>query len=206
MERHQSNLQRHPVQVLVATPGRLLDLLRNRALSLDTVRHVVLDEADVMLDLGFSHDVEEIMARLPGQARGVDEEDTPDGRRRGRAPISSQAAPSRNPSMPADARPPQTLLFSATVPDWLTRLSATYLRDPVSLVTAPGGAAGLEKLTHEAMAVVPAARAEVLSDLLSIRSPARTLVFCATKREVEAIAAASQAGVYTALLFGALAK
>ena len=60
-------------------------------------------------------------------------------------------------------------------------------------MVAPEGANGLEKLTHEAMAVVPAARADVLSDILSIRNPARTLVFCATKREVESIAAASQA-------------
>ena len=80
----------------------MLDLIRNRALSLDTVRHVVLDEADVMLDLGFSHDVEDIMARMPGRPRSQrDEEGEDDGestQRRGRSPISSKAAPSRNPN------------------------------------------------------------------------------------------------------------
>ncbi len=53
------------VDVLVATPGRLLDLMNNRAVKLDTVTHFVLDEADRMLDMGFIHDVRKIVAALP---------------------------------------------------------------------------------------------------------------------------------------------
>lgn len=53
------------VDVVVGTPGRLLDLYGRRVLRLDQVRTVVLDEADEMLDLGFLPDVERIIAALP---------------------------------------------------------------------------------------------------------------------------------------------
>nr|WP_114967070.1 DEAD/DEAH box helicase [Alkalilacustris brevis] len=51
--------------ILVATPGRLLDLLERRALSLGNTRHLVLDEADQMLDLGFIHALRKIARLLP---------------------------------------------------------------------------------------------------------------------------------------------
>ncbi|MBB3649983.1 ATP-dependent RNA helicase RhlE [Rhizobium sp. BK619] len=51
--------------VLVATPGRLLDLINRRAISLTTVRYLVLDEADQMLDLGFVHDLRKIAKMVP---------------------------------------------------------------------------------------------------------------------------------------------
>ncbi len=53
------------VDVLVATPGRLLDLVKGNALRLDSVESLVLDEADRMLDMGFIHDIRKIVAKLP---------------------------------------------------------------------------------------------------------------------------------------------
>jgi ATP-dependent RNA helicase RhlE len=53
------------VDVLVATPGRLLDLAKSRAILLDKVEVFVLDEADRMLDMGFIHDIRKIVAKLP---------------------------------------------------------------------------------------------------------------------------------------------
>jgi ATP-dependent RNA helicase RhlE len=53
------------VDVLVATPGRLIDLVRSNALRLDRVEVLVLDEADRMLDMGFIHDIRAIVAKLP---------------------------------------------------------------------------------------------------------------------------------------------
>ena len=53
------------VDVLVATPGRLLDLVQNNALRLNHVEALVLDEADRMLDMGFIHDVRKIVAKVP---------------------------------------------------------------------------------------------------------------------------------------------
>jgi ATP-dependent RNA helicase RhlE len=55
------------VDVLVATPGRLLDLLQSRAVQLDRVDILVLDEADRMLDMGFIHDIRRIVAKLPAK-------------------------------------------------------------------------------------------------------------------------------------------
>jgi superfamily II DNA/RNA helicase len=52
-------------EVLVATPGRLLDLVHQRALSLNQIEVLVLDEADRMLDMGFIHDIRKIVAMLP---------------------------------------------------------------------------------------------------------------------------------------------
>ncbi|MFH1126967.1 MAG: DEAD/DEAH box helicase [archaeon] len=53
------------VDILVATPGRLLDLMNQRKLTLDKIEFFVLDEADRMLDMGFIHDITKIIRRLP---------------------------------------------------------------------------------------------------------------------------------------------
>jgi ATP-dependent RNA helicase RhlE len=53
--------------VLVATPGRLLDLVQSNALRLGEVEFLVLDEADRMLDMGFIHDIRKIVAKLPAR-------------------------------------------------------------------------------------------------------------------------------------------
>ena len=55
------------VDILVATPGRLLDLVKSNALRLDSVEYFVLDEADRMLDMGFIQDIRKIIAKLPAQ-------------------------------------------------------------------------------------------------------------------------------------------
>ena len=55
------------VDVLVATPGRLLDLVQSNALRLGAVEFLVLDEADRMLDMGFIHDIRKIVAKLPSR-------------------------------------------------------------------------------------------------------------------------------------------
>ena len=55
------------VDILVSTPGRLLDLIARRAISLHKVTHLVLDEADQMLDLGFIHDLRKISKTVPAK-------------------------------------------------------------------------------------------------------------------------------------------
>ncbi|MFW5772687.1 MAG: DEAD/DEAH box helicase, partial [Phototrophicaceae bacterium] len=58
---------RRGVDILVATPGRLLDLMNQGAVRLNTVEIFVLDEADRMLDMGFIHDVRRVIGKLPKQ-------------------------------------------------------------------------------------------------------------------------------------------
>lgn len=55
------------VQIVIGTPGRILDHLERGTLNLDTVRMVVLDEADEMLDMGFRHDLEKVLRTVPEQ-------------------------------------------------------------------------------------------------------------------------------------------
>ena len=61
----QTNALRSGVDILVATPGRLLDLINQKYISLSHIKMFVLDEADRMLDMGFSHDVKKIISQLP---------------------------------------------------------------------------------------------------------------------------------------------
>jgi ATP-dependent RNA helicase RhlE len=59
------------VDVLVATPGRLLDLMSQGYISLDNIGYSVLDEADRMLDMGFIHDIKKIIAQLPAKRQSL---------------------------------------------------------------------------------------------------------------------------------------
>jgi len=59
------------VDVLVATPGRLLDLVNQNAVKLNQVEVLVLDEADRMLDMGFIHDIKKIMKLLPAKRQNL---------------------------------------------------------------------------------------------------------------------------------------
>jgi ATP-dependent RNA helicase DeaD len=58
---------RHPVDVIVGTPGRVMDHMRRETLNLSSISTVVLDEADEMLDMGFVEDIEWILERIPGE-------------------------------------------------------------------------------------------------------------------------------------------
>jgi ATP-dependent RNA helicase RhlE len=61
----QAQILEKGIDILVATPGRLLDLCNRRALTLTATRYLVLDEADQMLDLGFIHDLKKIVQMVP---------------------------------------------------------------------------------------------------------------------------------------------
>lgn len=62
---------RRGTDVLIATPGRLLDLINQRVLSLKDIRYFVLDEADRMLDMGFIHDIRKVLALLPEKRQSL---------------------------------------------------------------------------------------------------------------------------------------
>ena len=67
----QTNILKRGVDVLVATPGRLLDLMQQGYIKLNTIEYFVLDEADRMLDMGFINDIKKIISKLPAKRQTV---------------------------------------------------------------------------------------------------------------------------------------
>jgi len=67
----QTNALKNGVDILVATPGRLLDLIDQQFVNLQNIRFFVLDEADRMLDMGFIHDVKKIISKLPAKRQSL---------------------------------------------------------------------------------------------------------------------------------------
>lgn len=70
-QKAQTNELRKGVDILVATPGRLLDLMNQGFISLKDVEFFVLDEADQMLDMGFIHDIKKLIAKLPQKRQSL---------------------------------------------------------------------------------------------------------------------------------------
>ena len=112
------------VDVVVATPGRLIDFLERGRISLSEVRYFVLDEADRMLDMGFEPQIRQIVEK---------EGQVPDprvycfGDSRGR--LFCLGLPARR----------QTLMFSATFPQTIQRLAGDFLEDYVFLTVGRVG-------------------------------------------------------------------
>ena len=67
----QTQALRNGVDILIATPGRLLDLMNQGYISLKDIEYAVLDEADQMLDMGFIHDIRKIIAKLPSKRQSL---------------------------------------------------------------------------------------------------------------------------------------
>lgn len=70
-QKAQTDKLMHGVDILIATPGRLLDLMHQKFVNLNHIKLFVLDEADRMLDMGFIHDVHMIIAKLPAKRQSL---------------------------------------------------------------------------------------------------------------------------------------
>ena len=70
-QHHQVEALKRGVDILVATPGRLLDLMNQNIINLSQIKLFVLDEADRMLDMGFVHDVKRVIAKLPARRQSL---------------------------------------------------------------------------------------------------------------------------------------
>ncbi len=105
-------------EIVIATPGRLIDVLENRYLVLSQCTYVVLDEADKMIDLGFEPDVQKILEYLPVSNMKPDTED---------AEIAEKMLVGMDSSQ---HRYRQTVMFTATMPSAVERMARSYLRRP----------------------------------------------------------------------------
>jgi ATP-dependent RNA helicase RhlE len=137
------------VDIVVATPGRLLDLMNQRQISLGAVEHLVLDEADRMLDMGFVRDVRKIIAAMP--------------------------------------RARQSLLFSATMPAAVERLSGDILSHPVRIEVTPR-ATPIERIEQSVYHVPAPDKLALLATILKDPACSRVIVFSRTKHRANRIA------------------
>jgi ATP-dependent RNA helicase RhlE len=130
------------VDIIVATPGRLMDHMRHNSVSFTGLEVLVLDEADRMLDMGFWPDVQRILSALPAVR--------------------------------------QTLLFSATMPAEVLKLTKEFLHDPKYVqVGRRGGPA--QTITHAVKTVPAGEKAQWLARWLRDEATGPVLVFCRTK-------------------------
>jgi superfamily II DNA/RNA helicase len=136
-----NDLKKHP-DLIIGTPGRILDMVGKRLVTLSRVEYLVLDEADEMLDAGFAPDVEKIMA------------------------MTYQ---------------PQTVLASATMPEWVSRMIEKHLQQPVRIKVASEAVALLE---HGLLRVDRGDKLQVLNRLLR-RHKGSAIVFGRTKHGVK---------------------
>jgi len=141
---------RSGVHIIVATPGRLHDLLRRRGVDLSTASCVVLDEADEMLSMGFEEDLNAIMGSIPDTV--------------------------------------QKLLFSATMPRQVERLTGTYMQDAVE-ITIGSRNAGAENVTHDCYMIHEKDRYLALKRIVDATPSIYGLIFCRTRVETQETAA-----------------
>jgi superfamily II DNA/RNA helicase len=149
--RDQMMLLAQPVDIIVATPGRLIDHLDRRSLNLSRLELLVLDEADRMLDMGFTDDVDRIAAAAPEER--------------------------------------QTLLFTATMDDAMAKLAGRLLTDPVRVAVAAQEVCKLE--IEQRLHVTDDMRHKnrLLQHLISDASVTKAIIFSATKRDADQLAA-----------------
>jgi len=149
----------HGAHVIVGTPGRVKDHLRKQTLMIDQLQTLVLDEADRMLDMGFSDDIRDIISHTPSQR--------------------------------------QTLLFSATYPDDIDRLSREYQREPrtVKVESVHQG----NTIDQHLILCDGANRQAALLDALAHFGIRQAVVFCNTRQTVEDVTQALRERGYLAL-------
>lgn len=136
------------VDIVAATPGRLLDLMQEGDVDLSTVEYLVLDEVDRMLDMGFLPDVRRIIEKCPKER--------------------------------------QTLLFSATIPDEIARLSAWCLKDPAKIEIGARRSPA-ETVTHAFYPVAVAQKFDLLLAILERTDYHSVLIFTRTKEGADRI-------------------
>ena len=132
---------RKGVDILIATPGRLMDLYNQNAVKFNKVEVLVLDEADRMLDMGFYEQIEGVIRNTPKQR--------------------------------------QTLLFSATYPEGIKKLSADLQQDPAEVTVEAVHSTG--QIEQSFYALEQTKKPEALARILSHFSPESTVIFCNTK-------------------------
>jgi ATP-dependent RNA helicase DDX21 len=155
------------VDIVIGTPGRIMDLQSSNTLRQNAVEFAILDEADRMLDMGFKDDVEKILDAVPGMSQAPNAPQLPEGQMK-----------------------PQTVLFSATVPEWVMSVAKKYMKKPVTIDLVEGAVAASLDVQHLVIACPWQVRGQTVADLIRVYGGAdgRTIVFVDTKKEADELA------------------
>lgn len=151
-------LSEHP-QIVVGTPGRILDHIGRHTLKLQNLKVLVLDEADEMLDMGFIDDIEKIVEQMP------------------------------------TAR--QTLLFSATIPASIMRLTNKFMHEPVT-VKIKAKELTADTVEQYYVRAKDYEKFDVMTRLFDVQDPDLALIFGRTKRRVDELTRGLKARGYRA--------
>lgn len=114
-------------EIVIATPGRLIDVLENRYLVLGRCTYLVLDEADRMIDMGFEPDVQKILEHIPVTNQKPDTEEAEDPEK---MLMNFESGKHKY---------RQTVMFTATMPPAVERLARSYLRRPAVVYIGSAG-------------------------------------------------------------------
>ena len=193
----QMKFLRHNPEIIIGTPGRVIDLLDRRIISFENIRFAILDEVDRMLDIGFRDDIRNILSRIKGVRRGEGETrgrgdgetgGRGDAETRGRGDGNGDAA-GEGGSVP-QARHHQTMFVSATISPEIEKLARQYMREPVEKLIAPGAddKPTVEEVEQYYLSVEPWDKYRLLRMLLVRENPDLAIVFCRTKRGAEKVA------------------
>ncbi|KAK9471028.1 P-loop containing nucleoside triphosphate hydrolase protein [Dipodascopsis tothii] len=120
------NLQ-NGAEIVIATPGRLVDCLERRVLVLSQCCYLIMDEADRMVDMGFEEQVNKILEALPVSNLKPDTDDAEDAR------LMSNFL--------GKDRYRQTMMYTATMPTAIERIARQYLRRPATVIIGTAGQA-----------------------------------------------------------------
>ncbi|MCB4410600.1 DEAD/DEAH box helicase [Synechococcus sp. MU1611] len=153
--RSQISALRRGVDVVVGTPGRVMDHMRQGTLDTSGLRSLVLDEADEMLRMGFIDDVEWILGQLPEQR--------------------------------------QVVLFSATMPPEIRRLSKRYLKDPAEVTIRTKDQEG-KRIRQRSITVPMPHKLEALQRVLDACGGEGVIIFARTKAITLTVAETLEAG------------
>ncbi len=146
------------VDVVVGTPGRVLDLIRRKLLDLSQIHFLVLDEADEMLNMGFIDDIEDIIKNC------------------------------------SEVR--QTMLFSATMPNEIKKLSRKYMKADAKHITIARSTMTVSTVSQFYYEVKQKDRFETLCRILDIDDPSSVIIFCKTKKGVDELVEKMQSRGY----------
>lgn len=181
---------RSGVEIVIATPGRLIDLLDSRYLVLSRCTYVVLDEADRMIDMGFEPDVQKILSYMPASNTKPDTDDAED-----------ESAMRKNWQTKDKYR--QTVMFTATMSDTILKLAKNYLRRPV-IVKVGSLNKPVDKIKQRVYYLSENAKRKQLFDILSHERPEPpVIVFVKHQRSADVLAnALEKAGFQACALHG----